>query len=251
MKKHLLAAAILASTAATAVAQSPMTTESPEKDWNVNWTPYIWAANLEADVKLGPVNTTGTLDFSDIVDKMDAAFMHLLEFNKGRWGISNEIIYFDLSDSKTGPIANIVRADVGMKQSIIDLTGTYKATEDGNTTVLAGLRYIALDMDIKTTSGIPLLNQSISKKEDWTNLLVGVRQIFPINESWSLMAKGDIATDFSDEMSYILTVGANYTMTDLLDLKVGYRYAGVDYENSEFTFEETADGLFTGLTFKW
>jgi hypothetical protein len=40
-------------------------------------------------------------------------------------------------------------------------------------------------------------------------------------------------------------------MTDLLDLKFGYRYMDIDYEDSDVEVNETVDGAYVGLTFNW
>ena len=233
---------------------------SSEKDvWEVNWTPYIWAATLQADVEVGPVQGSQEVDFKDIVDKLDFAFMHYLEAHNGTWGVANEIIYFDLSDSQKqtggpglGPGAEL-KAEVDLTQTIFDLAATYRPTESKNTIITLGVRHIAVEADAAFTfSGPgPSPAPSLSLDEDWQNLLIGVNQLFPLNEKWLLAAKADVATDFGDELSYILTLGANWQMTDLLDLKFGYRYGAVEYENNNFVFEETVSGVFTGLTFKF
>lgn len=221
-----------------------------EESWDINWTPYLWAANLQADVKAGPIDGGADLDTKDILDKLDMAFMHYLEFSKGDWGIANEIIYLDLSQTTQGPIGGAVQAEVGLTQLINDLVVTYKIDDTGNTTLIAGARYNSLDMGVDIigpdSGTIPL-----SSKESWTNVLFGLRQIVPINNEWSFLFKGDVATDFSDELSYILTAGANYQMTDLLDLKFGYRYAKVEFKKDTFDLDETVDGAFVGMTFKW
>ncbi len=219
--------------------------------WNVSWTPYIWAASLDADVKLGPAGGSGSLDFDDILDKLDMTYMHHLDINNGRWGFLNEIIYFDLSDTKSAPIAGVASAKVNSKQGIYDFAGTYRIGDDGTGLVIFGARYIDLEMGITTSSAIPGFNRNINLNESWTNLLLGVQKSFPLAENWDVAVKGDIATDYSDELSYILTLGFNYTMTDLLDLKFGYRYAGLEYENNQFEFDEKAGGAFVGLTFNW
>ena len=77
-----------------------------------------------------------------------------------------------------------------------------------NTMLLAGLRYIKLESSLETTSALPPLNLKLDGDKDWTNLLVGVRQVVPINDNWGFWSKGDIASDFDDELSYIVTVGA-------------------------------------------
>ena len=222
-----------------------------EEELEIYWTPYLWASNLEADLDFGrgPVNTE--LDFKDILDKLEMTYMHHLEFKKGRWGIANEIIYFDISDSAKDPVPGISKADVQMKQTLVDLVATYYAGEDENTTLFGGLRYIKVDPTLETESPLPPLNLKFDGDKDWTNLLMGVRQVFPLNERWNLWGIGDVASDFDDELSYIITLGANYYMTELLDLKFGYRYARIEYEDSDIKLDEDIDGVFAGLTFKW
>lgn len=227
------------------------TSVSAEEEWQINWTPYLWAASISAsmDFGKGPIGTD--LDFGEILDKLEGTYMHYLEFRKGRWGIANEIIYLNIADSKKDPIAEIAEADADLKQLQFDLVATYHTGKDENTMLYGGLRYISAEVGVVTTSDLPPLNLELDADKNWTNLLVGVRQAFPISDKWSLAVKGDIATDFDDEQSYALTLGANYYMTKLLDLKFGYRYMQVEYEDSDIKIEETIDGAFVGLTFKW
>ncbi|MCP4332247.1 MAG: hypothetical protein GY785_06300 [Gammaproteobacteria bacterium] len=219
--------------------------------WQINWTPYLWAANLSASMDFGMGSVDTDLDFSDIFDKLEGTYMHYLEFRKGRWGVANEIIYLNIADSQKGPIAEIAEADADLKQSVVDLVATYHTGKDQSTMLYGGLRYINMEVGVVTKSTVPDLNLELNADKNWTNLLVGVRQAFPISDKWSLTVKSDIATDFDDEQSYVITLGANYYMTELLDLKFGYRYMEVAYEDSDIKIEETIDGAFVGLTFKW
>ncbi|MCP4333217.1 MAG: hypothetical protein GY785_11225 [Gammaproteobacteria bacterium] len=224
---------------------------SAEEEWQLNWTPYLWAANMSVDIDFGAGPISTDLDFDDIVDKLEAGFMHYLEFKKGRWGIANEIIYLNIADSKDGPIAGFAEADVDLKQHVIDLVGTYYAGADENTMIYGGVRYINLDLEIETTSNLTPLNQELDGGNDWTNLVVGVRQTVPINDQWRFIAKGDIASDFGDELSSVITLGARYDVSELLDIKFGYRYALIEYEDSDFEFDQTIEGVFAGLGFNW
>ena len=40
-------------------------------------------------------------------------------------------------------------------------------------------------------------------------------------------------------------------MTRLLDLKIGYRYAVIEFEDSDIELNEEIDGAFVGLSFNW
>jgi hypothetical protein len=222
-----------------------------EEKLQINWTPYIWGANLSVDMDFGagPIGTD--LDFRDILDKLEATYMHYLEFRKGKWGFANEIIYLHIADTEDVSIPLISEVDSDVKQGIYDFVVTYHTGKGENTMLYGGLRHIDIDTTVETTSVLPPLNLDLEVNKDWTNLVVGVRQIFPLNDNWTTWIKGNIASDFDDESSYFLTLGANYTISKLLDLKFGYRYAEIEYEDSDIEINETIDGAFVGLTFKW
>jgi hypothetical protein len=64
--------------------------------WNIEFTPYFWAAELDGDATLrgrtGPVEVS----FSDLLDNLDIAFMGRLEAWNGKWGLFLDGLYMDL-----------------------------------------------------------------------------------------------------------------------------------------------------------
>jgi hypothetical protein len=222
-------------------------------EWQVSWTPYIWASSLSTDVGFRNLPELETqVDFKDLIKNTDMAYMHFLEFKKGNWGLMNDFIYFDVSDSGNpgnGILINEIEA--GVKQSFFDLAASYTPDNMPNTTFYAGLRRINVELDLAIDANIDPLNRRLGHKENWTNFLVGIRQVFPINDRWFGALKADYSGDFGDETGFILNAGLDYTMTELLSLKFGYRYASVDFESTDFTFDQTASGPFVGLSFNW
>lgn len=237
-----------------AVLVSASSTAESASDWKVDWTPYIWASSLDAGVGLGNLpEVESQLGFADLIDKADTAFMHHLEIRKGQWGIVNEIIYLDLSDSST-PGAGVVvdSVDVGVTQGIYDLAASYTPEQLENTSFLLGLRYIDVNLDVRINSNLngPLAGKH-SHGEDWSNLLVGVHQRIPFSDNWTLGLKADYAGDLGDEESYILTAGLDYSIREFMSLKFGYRHAAVDFDSSDFSLDETVAGPYLGLGFHW
>ncbi len=240
MKKLLLLLSMLISTPAMA---------ATDNDWKISWTPYIWAANIGADVTVNDrVSGSGELDFDDLLDKVDGAFMHYLHARKGEWGIVNEIIYLDISDSIEPDGTLVDRVEAGLTEGIIDLAASYSPNQIDNTIFFVGLRRIDVDIDLDIEGQ---LADSRSREEDWTNLLLGIQYLIPVEKNWLIGLKADYASDFGDETSYILTLGADYIMTDLLSLKFGYRSAKIEFESSDFKLNQTTDGTYLGLSFNW
>jgi len=166
--------------------------------------------------------------------------------------LMNDFIYFDVSDSGyPGKGILINGIDAGVKQSIFDLAGSFTPDNMPNTTVYAGLRRVNIELDMVIDANIDPLDRQFGHKENWTNILVGIRQVLPINERWYGALKVDFSGDFGDETVFVLNAGLDYTMTDLLSLKFGYRYASVDFKSTDFTFDQIASGPFVGLSFNW
>ena len=144
------ALALLLLPASLAEAQEPATW-----DWTV--APYLWASSVGLDLTVADNATIGgDAAFKDLMDKVDTAFMGHLEARKGAWGIYLDTIYLDLSESKSvavgpgGPILGDLDADARMKMKIFDAGGAYRLSKPGadvQVDLLAGLRYIAADVD--------------------------------------------------------------------------------------------------------
>ena len=73
--------------------------------WNIELTPYFWAAELKGDATLrgrtGPVE----VGFSDLLDNLDIAFMGRLEAWKGEWGDLTFMYEYDSCIEKIAVVA--------------------------------------------------------------------------------------------------------------------------------------------------
>ncbi len=87
--------------------------------WNVEFTPYFWMAEIDGDATLrgrtGPVEAS----FSDLLDKLDIAFMGRLEAWKGEWGLFLDGLYMDLGAEFSTP-QGLISADVDVKMTILE-----------------------------------------------------------------------------------------------------------------------------------
>ncbi len=60
---------------------------SAAEGWNWTVAPYLWASDTALDVNINDtVSGGGELDFSDLVDKLDAAFLIHFEGQRGKGG---------------------------------------------------------------------------------------------------------------------------------------------------------------------
>ena len=237
MKSKIGALVLLLMTAGPAWAQSA-------EDWAWTIAPYFWASDVGLDLTInGDTSIGGDADFRDLLDKVDMAFMGHAEGRKGRWGMYLDTIYMELSDSKSvsvgpgGPILRDLTADAGMKLKLYEAGGIYRLNAQNAPTrfdVLAGLRYIDLDVDALLTLPGPAMNEiPIQTGPSETDLMLGVRAIGRFSERWNWGLRADysfIGTEGT--FNGLAMVGYTFGDSGLFSLELGYRYMSIEIDGT-------------------
>lgn len=87
--------------------------------WDIEFTPYFWAAELDGDATLrgrtGPVEVS----FSELLDNLDFAFMGRLEAWKGQWGLFVDSLFMDIGAEFSTP-QGLVSADIDVKMTMLE-----------------------------------------------------------------------------------------------------------------------------------
>ncbi|MGB8712509.1 MAG: hypothetical protein WCD50_05215 [Onishia taeanensis] len=243
-----------------ACSASPVAFSAGSAGWQYEVTPYLFGAGLDGKVGVRGVTSDVDASFNDIWNNLDQAFMGLITAKKGPWTYSLDAIYVKLSDegakSVTGPFGR-VDIDGALKASskvyIYQGSIAYRVLDDTTAVdLLGGLRYTKLDADasveITTTPGIvfPGGSRSASGSDSWTDAVVGVRALHPLNTQWSLLGYGDIGGGGSD-LTYQFMLGANWEFAKDFTAKVGYRQLYWDYKNDGTEWDMTMAGPYLGL----
>lgn len=243
----------------------PPATSSDTNAWQFEITPYLFAAGLKGRAGVRGVTADVDMSFNDIWNNLDSAFMGLFTAQKGRWSYGLEAVYFKVTDegskSVTGPFGkvtvdgalklttsiNVYQGSVGYqvvgKKVAVDLIGAARYTQvkvDMNTT-------------ITTTPPITFLPggaTSASGSEDWTDLVVGVRALYPVSNSIGLLGYADVGAGGSD-LTYQLIAGVNWEFVEDITAKVGYRVLDWDYKNDGTVWDMQASGMYLGVGFKF
>lgn len=229
--------------------------------WNVELTPYFWAAEIDGDVTLRGRTGEANISFSDILDNLDIAFMGRMEAWKGeRWGWYLDILYMDLGSDYKTPAA-VISTDMDVKMSTIDLGLARRIwdNQDMSFDLLGGIRYINMDGEIDIKVGGPLaglgLGASFDRKEDWIEPVVGGRLRWEMNDDLAAAVRFDFGGfDIGDAaaLTWNLVVGIDYQIKDNMKLKAGYRIFDMDYEagsgNNKFGVDAQFRGPIFGLT---
>lgn len=89
------------------------------KKWDVEFTPYFWAAEIEGDATLRGRTGKAEASFSDLLDNLDIAFMGRLEAWQDKWGLFFDALYMDLGAEYTTP-RGLVSTDIDLKMTMFE-----------------------------------------------------------------------------------------------------------------------------------
>ena len=220
-------------------------------------TPYVWAAGLEGDVSpfRRVPNVRVEKSFSDILEELNLAGFVNLYGRYGRWVMSGDVMYVNMSDSETvGPLPYVgaIDAKFDTAQLSATLQGGYRAIDHRKFTldVLGGARYWHLwnDLEVRTAA------RRFTVKSDygWTDPLIGMRAHLHINEKVSFLAQGDIGGfGAGSDLTWQALVTANYKFNDRFAVSAGYKGLSVDYDNDGHVFQSTLSGPVLGFTMRF
>lgn len=204
-------------------------------------TLYLWASDIKGSASVGPVNRPIAIDFKDLLDKTEAAFMGRYERRVDRWGGAFDITYLKLSDQQMG-------FDTEVKTSIVELLAAYHTSETFN--IIGGIRGTSMDISVRTPAGT-----SGGGDEDLIDGFIGARARFPFADKWSLRLRGDIGAGTSDFV-WNAIVGLDWRFAKKWSAKLAYRWLDYDIKgegpaNASLTTDMRFEGPGLAVSFYW
>ncbi|MEJ2136996.1 MAG: hypothetical protein P8X86_17345 [Desulfofustis sp.] len=224
-------------------------------DWEFNLAPfYLWAINISGDQTIGPISAPVNVEFNDIFDNLDGAFIvHFEAAYQNRWGFLVDVNYLDLENKQS--LANSLTRKVDLDITMAELSGFRRWNLDQhNLDVIVGGRYVRVANNISVLGGPALVDGA----QDWIDPLVGGRWIWNFAEDWAFVGRGDIGgfgvgSNFAWQAAGIL----EWQPFKYVSFLAGYRAVGMDYEDGNqrspdyFNFDATVHGPVLGINFKW
>lgn len=252
VRNALIVSALVLGVAGSASAQTAATTTD---HWMFEASPYLWMAGTKFDSTIGSLPTTHVnWSFSDILKDLKMAAMGQAEARKGRWGFLFDGIYLKLSDSADtthlGPGGNLLtaKADISIKQSLIQTAIAYRVLDEGTIVdLIGGNRYNKITVGGTFDLTALGLTGSRSRKGnvDWNDAFAGVRVRRPINERWTMTGYVDAGGSSSVQAD----LGARYAYSKDTMINMGWRYYDFDYKNAVVQQNQSMNGPYVGATF--
>jgi len=238
---------------------------TPDK-WNIEFTPYFWAAELKGDATLRGRTGPAEVSFSDLLDNLDIAFMGRLEAWKGECGLFLDGLYMDLGAEFSTP-QGLVSADIDVKMTMLEFGIGHRLLEttvgqDNNQKLsfdlLGGGRYMNLEGEVDIVPGGPLgvlPGRTFGRREEWVDPFIGGRLRWDLNDKLAAVVRTDFGGfDIGEgsNLTWNLLAGIDYKLSKKISLKAGYRIFDLDYEsgggNKEFGLDAQFRGPIFGLT---
>jgi opacity protein-like surface antigen len=227
------------------------TDSSQKSSWQFDFTPYLWLAGIDGDVRSGRFSTGGAeATFTDIFQDLNGAFLGTFEVRKGRWGILLDAVYLDISGTTETPDRAIGNVHTELTQGMYSLAGIYRLVEKPLALdLLAGARYATVSTDLVVEPGkYPkiLEGRSVSESINWWDGFVGLRGLISLSKRWSLVGYAELGAGGSN-FTFQGIAGVNLQVAKHFMLRGGYRYLMIDVQDSLFVYDVQIGGPYLGL----
>lgn len=196
---------------------------------------YLWAADISVDSKDVSVGA----DFNDILDKLEMAFQTHVEVQGDELGGFLDFTFLGLGDNKAVPFGD-AHADLDMTLMDLGLVWSPGAERYAGFEAYGGLRYLDTDFHLVVDLAGPPPSFQTRVNDTYTDLLVGARYRFALNDRWRLTFMGDVSGG-DTEGTWSAGVLAGY-VTGPHHFIVGYRHMDVEVKANGSTATETMTG---------
>ncbi|MBV1905445.1 MAG: hypothetical protein KUG75_05155 [Pseudomonadales bacterium] len=228
-------------------------------DWSYELELYGMASSIEGDAGVGrATDAEVNVDTETILENLDmAAMVHFEAYNTNGWGVILDYGFMDLSADISGPRDGII--DARVRQGVFEaLLARRIELANGQFDTFVGIRWWDNDIEVEITPSVFPGPLDASVKEDWVDLLVGVRWNTDLSDKWKFQVRADIGgLGLQSDFTSSLSMGIRYKLSELLDLDLQYKGTWVDYKSGTrgqpeyYAYDTVTHGPIVGLIFKF
>jgi hypothetical protein len=190
----------------------------------------------------------------DILSNFDIAAMGVAEARYERFGFFTDLVYVRLSDSGDTPFGVLASSVDFTTQSLMwTAAAEYRLLDrpSGSIDAFAGFRLFSLKNELDFNPPGLIGGTELSQTETWADPIVGLKGRVSITPEFYLTGWGLAGGGASSEIVWDLMGGAGYQFTETFSAVLGYRAAGVDYENDGFVYDTIQQGPIVGAVFRF
>lgn len=232
-----------------ALGAGPGHAQSSDLTWIA--APYIWAPTVDASFndRSGSGNPDVGEGESDIMDKLDSAFLGHLETQGDNWGLYGDMVFLGLGDERDGTRVDI---DSELDAGIYELAAVWSPGDERyrGFEAIFGIRYMSVELQLDFDPVNPALSpRQVDFDEDFTDFLIGARYTVPLSDTWAFSMRAD--GSFGDSEGTFNVAGLFLWEMGPGALAFGYRYFDAELQPNENTLDIELYGPEIGYAFIW
>ena len=246
--------------------------ETLSDEWKFEAIIYGYLPKISASSSFPSGATHGiSVNADQILRNLNFAFMAWLAAQKGRWGMFTDIIYVDVSGSKSGtrhisidgitvPAGITADLNLDVKSSLWTLAGSYRfvATPETNFDLFAGARDIVLKQNLSWNFSAdigpfvgPGRQGSSNVRVDKWDAIIGAKGRFAFGDryEWYVPYYFDVGTGQS-QLTWQAIGGIGYAFS-WGDLIAVWRYIDYHFKSNQAFANFSLNGPAVGVAFQW
>jgi hypothetical protein len=165
-----------------------------------------------------------------------------------------DIDYSDIEDDEATPGPFYSTLTTRTKSWMVSVGGLYRLVQEDRAFLdaVAGVRYWSVDTTLEFGAGL-LPATERSNREDWVDPLIGLKGLLPLGSSKffisGVLSMGGFGMGSDFMWDAMLNLG--YQWTPMFSTTIGYRYLDVDYDEDDFLYDVSQQGLVFGLSWRF
>ncbi len=218
--------------------------------WTQEFAPYVWGAGMDGTVGVRDVTADVNMNFSDIVDNLQMAFMGAYRASRDRYSITVDGVYMALGTTLHGP-GGLSKLDVDVNQGALEVDAGYEVVD--RFVVFGGLRYNDLETQLKLNGALGNIRK-VDASESWVDPVIGAHYTIPFADKWSATFRGDIGGfGVGSDFAWQGIATLRWQATPGFGVVALYRYISMDYDNGSgrdyFKYDVALFGPALGMVF--
>lgn len=221
------------------------TTPAPDPGFSFAVEPYLWAAGITGDVRVGGGRTASvSAEFEDLLENLEGGIMLAGEaWFSPEWGMLGDVTWMDLAGEASGPVgAASLRGTNELWHAQVSAAWRPPGQDSVVFDLLGGVRLIDVEAGLQTN----LFSSSVG--ETLFDPVVGVRATIPIGAKFQVVTLADVGGfGVGTDLSYQLLATFGWKLSHTVGIGLGWRQLGMDFDEDDLAMDVAFSGPLLGM----
>ncbi len=237
----------------SAIALAATSSSAAENQWDFTATLYGWFPSVSTAVETPLGEVEGQVDFDEILETLDIAFIGALEARKGRLSLVADLQYFDIGvEAEPHRATSFNDAKVDSQMFLFSAYASYALVDSAKfrLDIGGGLRFIGakINTHLYGKGAVPVAE--FSADGHWTDALIVTRVRRQFNDRWHGVAYfevGGFGIGDSSDLTWQVFAGGGYRLNAIWSAVGGFRHLAIERRFGNFDVTTEVSGPLLGF----